>query len=524
MFPDAGATNESENFWGFNDTGGFPYGSLEQTNYHKYVFFAVCSALLGLPSNILLLVILMRIGLFSKRQHSSSRPQYVIMKPTGSFERFLFEVVFIDTLLIIYHFIDNFLSYIHGERSAGQHYLIHVSDFCCKFFTYIAKMSVLLTTWLLLFLLINQLILSLEHNNNQNSCWDRGLYYVNAKYSTVFLIFIFSVYNIYPIEVLKYQKKEDLQDYQQEDVSGVCSTALEGISRRLLNASNYGYNILGVAIPCVIIFVISMIIIFRTCRNSNHSDKESTSFYYIAGTIGILHSLFILPARFSDILLLSLSPYAPFFTHLIKFNHEASSIISLSYGYKFFVCILISRRFRRHAKSVVCFLIENKYEDRHTTEFYNSTTNDWQNFSKRRSYKKRHRHHRNDSYLTKILASKSVSKKFSPTYINKDDFQRFITSESTAWIRPYFTQYEKRHILRPCGLAASCHQISTIFPSSSPVPIISQEQDPPSEIDSPSSQNTTNSSSACIINVMLPNGEYIHIPLPQKRASTIRSS
>jgi hypothetical protein len=47
------------------------------------------------------------------------------------------------------------------------------------------------------------------------SCWKRSLYYINAKYSTVFLVFIFSVYNIYPIEVLKYQKKEDLQDYQQ---------------------------------------------------------------------------------------------------------------------------------------------------------------------------------------------------------------------------------------------------------------------------------------------------------------------
>jgi len=182
------------------------------SRYHKYVFFAVCSALFGLPSNILLLVILIRIGLFSRRQ-SGLIP--LITKSTGSFERFLFEVVFIDTLLIIYHFVDNFLSYIHEDRSTGQHYLIHVSDFCCKFFTYIAKMSVLLTTWLLLFLIINQLILTMEYNNNQRSFWSRGLYYVNAKYSTVFLIFIFSVYNIYPIEVLKYQKKEDLQDYQQ---------------------------------------------------------------------------------------------------------------------------------------------------------------------------------------------------------------------------------------------------------------------------------------------------------------------
>jgi hypothetical protein len=75
-------------------------------------------------------------------------------------------------------------------------------------------MSVLLATWLLFFLILNQLILTMNYNQTY-SCWRQSLYYINAKYSTVFLIFIFSVYNIYPIEVLKYQKKEDLQDYQQ---------------------------------------------------------------------------------------------------------------------------------------------------------------------------------------------------------------------------------------------------------------------------------------------------------------------
>lgn len=203
--------NGTFNYFDSNETNHLLYVPLTASYYDKYVFFAVCSALFGLPSNILLLVILMRIGVFT-RQHSIVSP--LVTKTAGSFERFLFEVVFIDTLLIIYHFVDNFLSYLNEDRSTGQHYLIHVSDFCCKFFTYIAKMSVLLTTWLLLFLIINQLILTMEYSNNR-SFWNRSLYYVNAKYSTVFLIFIFSVYNIYPIEVLKYQQKEDVQDYQK---------------------------------------------------------------------------------------------------------------------------------------------------------------------------------------------------------------------------------------------------------------------------------------------------------------------
>lgn len=208
--------NESSFPYFFNDTDPLLlYGQLTDIHYDKYVFCAVCSALVGLPLNILLLVILLRSGLFSQRSYNqSARVSYSKTGTAGSFDRFLFEIVFIDTLLILYHFIDNFLSYIHKDRSAGQHYLIHVSDFCCKFFTYFAKMSVLLATWLLLFLILNQFILTMQYKQ-EYSCWNRSLYYINAKYSTVFLVFISGLYNIYPIEVLKYQQKEDLQDYQR---------------------------------------------------------------------------------------------------------------------------------------------------------------------------------------------------------------------------------------------------------------------------------------------------------------------
>lgn len=208
--------NDSIDPFAYNDSLLPFYSEFAEIHYDKYVFFAVCSASVGLPLNILLLFILIRNGLFSERYNydKSNRQTYRRNTRTGSFERFLFEIIIIDTLLIIYHFIDNFLSYIHKDRSAGQHYLIHISDFCCKFFTYFAKMSVLLATWLLFFLIFNQFILTMKYNE-KHTRWNRSLDYINAKYSTVFLVFIFSLYNIYPIEVLKYQKKEDLQDYQQ---------------------------------------------------------------------------------------------------------------------------------------------------------------------------------------------------------------------------------------------------------------------------------------------------------------------
>lgn len=176
---------------------------------------------------------------------------------------------------------------------------------------------------------------------------------------------------------------------------------VEGKNKRLLHITNYGYNLLGLAIPCVIILIISIIVIYRTCRNQRFTNKESTSFHYIAGTIGIIHSLFNIPGRFSDILLMSLSPYVSFFPHLISFNHEAQSFLSLSYGYKFFICIYISRRFRSHAKSVLCFLIENKYQNRHTIEIVNSTTV-WPQVSKRKKKKKIYQHQHKNSYLNKI--------------------------------------------------------------------------------------------------------------------------
>lgn len=91
--------------------------------------------------------------------------------------------------------------------------------------------------------------------------------------------------------------------------------------------------------------------------------------------------------------------------------------------------------------------------------------------------------------------------------MHKDDLERYVSSESTYWIRPYFTLNERRHFLRPCGRSASCHHISALlFPSKR----VSSK-----EVDGYCSK---------IISVDLPNGEQIHLPLPQKRASEYPNS
>jgi len=156
-----------------------------------------------------------------------------------------------------------------------------------------------------------------------------------------------------------------------EGVVGVCSITLDDTNKQLLNVTNYGYHLLGISIPCIIIFIISIVILYRTCQNKNRKN----SFQYIAAIIGIIHSLFNLPARLSDILVMLLSPYSPFFSYLIHFNHEAQSFISLSYAYKCFICIIISRRFRFYAKNILCFLIENKYGDRYKNRTRQYITN-----------------------------------------------------------------------------------------------------------------------------------------------------
>ncbi|CAF4831667.1 unnamed protein product [Rotaria socialis] len=510
-------SNESMFSFPYNHTMLSLFGDFVGIHYDKYVFFAVCSALVGLPFNILLLFILIRDGLFCRRypRDKSIRISYATNARTGSFERFLFEIICIDTLLILFHFIDNFLSYIHKDRSAGQHYLIHVSDFCCKFFTYFAKMSVLLATWLLFFLIVNQFILTMK-DNEKHSCWNRSLYYINAKYSTVFLVFFFGIYNIYPIEVLKYQKKEDLQDYQQgklkgrkiffvscinfnllnlrvEGVAGVCSLIVDGTSKKLLNATNYGYNLIGISLPCIIIFIISIIIIHRTYRNRRYDEKLHNSFKYIAATIGIVHSFFNLPIRLSDMLLMFLSPYSSFFSYLINFNHEVQSIISLSYAYKCFICIIISRRFRFHAKYILCFLIENKYEER-----VKSRTNGLLKANKQMRYFIEH------SRLSKVPINQSITKASSIRTTNSNSICNYNISEAIYWTRPYFTRNQKQRLLRPCDRSVSCHQLSTTYSSS-------ETTLPPS--------NIIIRPSPYFVLINLPNGEHRHVPLPRKHES-----
>ena len=179
----------------------------------------------------------------------------------------------------------------------------------------------------------------------------------------------------------------------------VCSWAADHKNPRLLMVTNYGYNLLGITIPCVVILILSIIIIFRTCRNNRYMDKEGISLHYIAGTIGIIHALFNIPGRFTDILVMFFVSFHSSYKLLLRFNHEVHSYDSLSYGYKCFVCICLSRRFRLHAESVLCFLIENKYEDRQTIESTTSTSNGWRQLSKRKKHKRRYRQHRNGSFF-----------------------------------------------------------------------------------------------------------------------------
>jgi hypothetical protein len=46
----------------------------------------------------------------------------------------------------------------------------------------------------------------------------------------------------------------------------------------------------------------------------------------------------------------------------------------------------------------------------------------------------------------------------------------------------------------------------------------SPKKDSPNGLDMQSLHDTTTSSSTYIINIILPNGEYVHLPLPQKHA------
>ncbi|CAF3908414.1 unnamed protein product, partial [Rotaria sp. Silwood2] len=104
------------------------------------------------------------------------------------------------------------------------------------------------------------------------------------------------------------------------------------------------------------------------------------------------------------------------------------------------------------------------------------------------------------------------------------DLERYTTSEATYWIRPYFTQSEKHNLLRPCGRSASCHEISIPFSTISSNVAELPKTYSPNELDISSSHIITDPSSSYIINITLPNGEYVYLPLPQKHASTCRLS
>lgn len=154
--------------WTLDHDDHSPFGSDENINLTEY-------------RSLLITIFFFMIGLFGNSIMLIGNGYILRHSPGGekrTFENFLVEISCFDLIILIYHLINSIIRY----KSSTKHDndimtgVINLSTVCCKLLTYIVRISILMSHWLIILLLLNRLFLVY-------SKFYRLITIVNAKYA-----------------------------------------------------------------------------------------------------------------------------------------------------------------------------------------------------------------------------------------------------------------------------------------------------------------------------------------------------
>ncbi|CAF4270778.1 unnamed protein product, partial [Didymodactylos carnosus] len=168
-----------------------PFGSHDHSIRLEYISFVITilAFIIGITGNLFLLI-------GNGYVLRTSRPK------SRTFENFLIEITCFDTMVLIYHLINNIIRYktsLSTTTMESMTGLINISTFCCKLMTYVIRISMLMSHWLIVLLLLNRLLLVY-------SKFQYALAIVNAKYAVLGMLFLFSLFNVPTIESMSFNE------------------------------------------------------------------------------------------------------------------------------------------------------------------------------------------------------------------------------------------------------------------------------------------------------------------------------
>ncbi|RNA43524.1 hypothetical protein BpHYR1_044324 [Brachionus plicatilis] len=166
-------------------------------DYMTEVIFIVLIAVLTIPANSFLLFFYVR----KMRRYKQIKHLNVgYVRVANSFHTYMIEICSFDTTIVFYLIVNTLFQFLYHLKKSKYESVYDVSNFTCKFFIYILRISGAMSNYLVFLLSLDRsfLILSplkLVETNSHRLC-------LNTKYLTLFLFCICTIANVFRLELL----------------------------------------------------------------------------------------------------------------------------------------------------------------------------------------------------------------------------------------------------------------------------------------------------------------------------------
>lgn len=166
-------------------------------DYMTEVIFILILAIFTIPANIfLLLFYIQKVRRYKQLKHLNAR--YV--RIANSFHTYLIEICSFDTIIVVYLILNTFFQFLFYLKKSEYESVFDVSNFACKFFIYILRISGAMSNYLVFLLSLNRCFLILFRYKPMQLSSHRLC--LNTKYLTLFLFCICTIANVFRLEAL----------------------------------------------------------------------------------------------------------------------------------------------------------------------------------------------------------------------------------------------------------------------------------------------------------------------------------
>nr|QVK45708.1 G protein-coupled receptor [Proales similis] len=175
-------------------------------NSWDYMTELVVIALIGaltFPANVFMLTFYARKGIRNRRQKRSLAARESPV--SNSFNAYMIEICSFDTIIVAYLIVNTLFSFMYYLKKSRYESVFDVSNFTCKFFIYVLRISGAMSNYLVVLLSLDRCLLLIWRHEPDPDASFRVCF--NSKYLSIFLLCICTIANVFRLELLNLNQK-----------------------------------------------------------------------------------------------------------------------------------------------------------------------------------------------------------------------------------------------------------------------------------------------------------------------------